>query len=633
MISKRILCTICCIFLICGMFSGCGERVSSTPTEPAVPIEIKDNIPVAVQGTAYDLTKLITEEKGVEYTFAASYTDPKTGALTELKVRKGRITPEAEADILVTVTAMCGEKVSSQDFIVPVKITADIIDKLLVAQSAQDVSISLCKDTNYIYGQTSISSIKAEFSKNAELLTLSNYALQAYYTAQVWRNAAVRFWVYNPMERDMELKLSAYDSDANLELLWDSPENTQLQIAKAGQWTEIAFSLYDLGIVTPIFDSVEYPEEKYLKVLASCTGEGASTLYIDGLDIFHAVDIEGMSTGYTKQEVPAGDFTDLLSSCKIYSDDAVAQLTRSSKGNGSSDAYCFGAEQKCGHPMFNVDFPELTDISGFDYLKFDVFAENSYPWVSVAVRYLDENNTVQKRGVSYDFKRDQWQTIYLNLDYIKEADLTRVIGISFSLHMESKFVESSYNCVYFDNLSLYVYEEDEPAMSPATTEDDDIISVPFYTTNTKLNTNGVCKVATDETGLTKSESTLLFWTNNSSGYPHVNATFMYEQPQDWSQYSVLSFDTHQVNAHYWMGFDILYLDENGKQKMLTLYHDTVLTNWLTNNAPLSWFKTADGDSAKPELLERVVGFRISANLTDNITDEVGYVFFDNFYLS
>ena len=80
---------------------------------------------------------------------------------------------------------------------------------------------------------------------------------------------------------------------------------------------------------------------------------------------------------------------------------------------------------------------------------------------------------------------------------------------------------------------------------------------------------GICKVATDETGTKKSNSTVLFWANTPVGYPTAN--FVFEDEQDWSDYSVLTFETHQINAHYWMQFTIVYLDENDCQRVIMGY--------------------------------------------------------------
>ena len=638
---KRILSLICCAAVLLPLIlSGCSNAADpELTTEPAIPIVLKEQIPSAAVDASYDLSAIIMEEDGVKYTYAASYTDPQTGEIKDLKVKSGKIIPKEEVEIAVTVTATRGEENSSIHFIVPISITADIMDKLLssdgiAGQAGDGVSKIITKESNYLHSENSVSSLSVTFTggNNAELFNLSHYSLQPYYSAQVWRNAAVSFWVYNPMEQDVAFKLTSFNPENSKTLLWDSPENTQIQLAKAGTWTNVVFSLYDMGITQPLSDNPTYPREDSLKVCAQYNGTDSCTIYIDELDIVHADSI-GLTTGYSESSAPSGDYSDLLSFCSVYTEDSIAQLTESPNGNGTTTAYRFGSSQQAGYPTFYLDFPQVTDISGFDYLKFDVFGENCYPYLAASIRYLDENGNIKNSGAYYDYYRNQWQTIYLNLNYLKDVDLTKVVGISFSVHMDRNFVAGQFNCVYFDNVALYEYPFDEPQMAPAITEDHDIISGPFYTTGTKPNTNGVCKVSSDEAGNSRSNSALLFWTNNACGYPNVDATFMFETEQDWSNYNILSFDTHQSCGHYWLQFNILYLDDNGKQQSAYWRYDTINTAWQTNHASLDWFKLDDGTPIKPENLNRVVGFQVAANMAINVTGEVAQIYFDNFILS
>ncbi|MBR5569976.1 MAG: hypothetical protein IKW10_03685 [Oscillospiraceae bacterium] len=631
--KKRILCTLCAMaLLISGLLSGCGEKAAK---KPAIPITVKDEIPSATVGEAYDLAALVTQEEGVTYDFAASYQDPESGESKDLKIKKGKITPKAEADISVTITATKGKDSSSLKVIVPIRISADIMDQLLADSSD---SIRLTKDAEHLQGENSTSALEIKFTNGEKpgtaLLDLSHSYLYPYYSAQVWKNAAVSFWVYNPMEQDVELKLGCREFDADLTISWDSPENANAQIAKAKSWTNIALSLYDLGIVKPIMKPEDYAEDYSLEVLAHYTGEGECTLYVDGMDIVHADSVEGLISGYTASPLPSGDYSNLLQNNRVYTDDTIAQLTKSSVNNGSKYAYTFGSNQAIGYPTFYIDFPTATDISGFDYLKFDILADNAYPHVTVAIRYLDEHGEIQKHGISYDYYNNhQWQTIYLNLDYVHRADLTKVVGICFSVHMDSRFVAGQYNAVHFDNISLYQYPHNEPQMSPALVEDNDLISGKFQVANNQPNINGVCKVATDEAGKSRSNSALLFWTNNACGYPCVDATFHFDTAQDWSDYSILSFDTHQSHGHYWLEFTILYIDAFGNQQTALWRHDTILDAWKTNHASLDWFTNAAGETIKPSELTQVVGFRIAANMAINVTAEVAQIYFDNFVLS
>ena len=500
--------------LIFILLTGCQTGPSdSHANSPSLTIVLKDQIPSAPVGEAYDLASAIRQEEDVEYDFSATYIDPESNETEELKVKKGKITPKTESDISVTVTATRGEDSASLDFVVPIRITADILDQLLCSggiagQAGPEVDKQISKDTNYIYGDSSISSLKVRFPGNNQgisLLDLSHYSLQSYFSAQIWRNAAVSFWVYNPMDKGIDFKLASYDPFTAKSMEWDSSDNDQLQTADPGQWTKIDFSLFRMGITEPLVNTPVNESGAHLTLLANYENSGDCTFYIDNIDILSADTLTELETGYSSSPAPAGDFSDLLKTCKVYTNDSTAKLTPSTKGNGTKDAYCFGASEQAGYPILFVDFPNATDIRGLNYLKFDVYAENAYPFVTASIRYLDAEGQVQAKGCSYDFKRDQWRTLYLNLNALSDVDLSQVVGISFTVHMDSHFVPSQFNCLYFDNVSLYAYGEDEPQIAPATQEDHDILSCPVYLTNYNPATTGICKVATDETGLQKSK--------------------------------------------------------------------------------------------------------------------------------
>ena len=610
--KKRVISLLCYLLAFCLLLSACGSKQPAAKTS-SVPISITEQIPHAVVGEAYDLSLLITEEDGVTYEFTAGYTDPESGTHKELNIRRGKITPKVEADITVIVTATKGQNSSSTELIIPIKISADAMDQRLSEQALEGIFTTITKE--YIHGENSGSALEITFDGTAAIMDLTDHRLHPYYSAQVWHNAAVSFWAYNPANQDVTFQLVSHKS-----------ESSKIQAA-AGQWTQVIFSLYDMGITEPLYDSPLYATEDSLQIVAGYVGNETCTVYIDKLDIIHADTAENLTTGYSPASIPSGNFSDLLSTCRVYSNDYTAKLEAPSPG-----IYRFGSSQQAGYPMFYVDFPKPTDISGFDYLKFDVLGENCYPYLSVSVRYLDEFGNVQQKGTFYDYYLNQWQTIYLNLDYLG-VDLSKAVGISFAVHMDKNFVAGQYNSVSFRNVSLYAHPEDEPQMSPAILEDHDIISGPFYTTGVKPNVNGVCKVATDEKGTSKSNSSLLFWTNNACGYPNVEAIFPFDVPQDWSGSSILSFDTHQAGGHYWLQFNILYLDENGRQQTAYWRYDTIMTNWQTNHASLDWFKTEDGTAIKPADLTQVVGFQISANMAINVTSEVAHIYFDNFVLS
>ncbi len=647
MLKQRLISFLIASILCCALV-GCGAKVNiptAIPTQPAAKyIQVKEEIPPAYVDSSYDLKQVVAQLDGVEYKYSAVYTDPVSRKEKKLTVKSGKMIPKVVADISVTVTAEKDAEKETYQFEVPVSYVYDVLDTLLASDGvagAADNSVSkeLVRENEFLKAEGSTSSLKVNFSNPTEtnrgtkLLDLSHYSLMAYYSSRVWDNAAVTLWVYNPNAEDVELKLTSFNSVTSKSLDWSSNANTQVQYAKAGEWTKVSFSLYQMDIYQVLYNSGDSVRMDQLELHGRYDGSGNCTIYIDGVDVVDASVIEGLETGYVEPVLPSGDYTDLFKSCRVYNGDSGAKLEISSYGNSSKDSYRFGSDTQLGYPTFYVDLPGETDISGFDYMKFDVYAEKCYPYVSVAIRYIDENGEVKHQGTTYDFYREQWRTLYVNLDYLSDVDLTRVVGFNFSINVASHMVENAFNCVYFDNLSLYEHLQNEPEQAAPIVEDHDLISGAMLPSNIKIGTSGVCKVSEDETGTGKSNSMLLFWTNNACGYPNVFTTFRFNSEQDWSGMNVLNFDTHQFNGHYWMGFTVFVLDEEGNEKTLFWRHDTVLTHWMTNSAPLTWFTKEDGSSATADDFKRVVGLKIAVDMAVNVTDEVAQIYFDNIFVS
>ena len=640
---KKLIAYVCAAaMLLAAVLSGCdGSLGNETTVDPnALSITLKEHIPDAYVGESYDLSNVYVEEDGVDYDFEASYVDPETGENAELVVKREKLTPKAAADITVTITAESKGETATATVVIPINIPTDVMDSLLSSDGAageadEGVVKTVSYDASYIKADSSISSLKVTFDNPAEendgtkLLSLSHYSLMAYYAARVWPNAAVTFWVYNPMDQDVQFKLETFNEYTAESYFWDSADNTQVQVAKAGEWTYISFSLYRMGIENVLFTDDTQVHTSQLSVLARYAGEETCTVYIDGLDVVNAETVEGLETGYTDIPAPEGDFTDLLNTCQIVNLNDAMSLTASSNGNGSKDSICFGSSEQVGWPSFRVNFDQETDISGFNYLKFDMYAESCYPWASVSIYYIDENGEEQHVGKGFDTYRETWRTLYLNFDYLEGVDLTRVTGFGFSINISENMVANAFNCVYFDNFMLYEYPDPQPVLPAPTVEDHDLISGPMCPVNTIPGINGVCKLAVDENGESKSNSKLVFWTNTASGYPNVKTTFMFDTEQDWSDSSIFSFDSHMDGAHYLLMFTLITLDEDGNIQYVNWRTDTVLTNWMTNSAPLSWFTAEDGSAAD---LSRVIGMTIGVDLAVNVTSEVGHIYLDNVYV-
>lgn len=644
---KRVLILLCIAALLLGTFAGCGETVQQVP-DNAKSVNLVNKIGLASVGEKYNLSKIIIEQRNVEYTATASYVDPDTGKTVDLEVTELCFVPDKKADILVKITGTSDKETYYSEITIPMEehqqteelIQTDALDALLASDGAageadEGVIKTVVFDSQYIKNDASVTALQVDFhnpeaaDEGTFLVNLSNCALTPYYSARVWENAAVSFWAYNPMEKDIQFKLSSFNEYTAENLFWNSDNNTQVQTAKAGEWTLIQFSLYQMGIENVLFTDGTGIHTSQLKLLARYAGDGECTVYVDGLDVLPADAVEGLETGFVDIPAPEGNFVDLLEVYEISTNNDQASLSVSDNSNGGENSVCFGASEPVGWPSFRVDFGQELDLSGFDYLKFDMYAEKCYPWASVSVIYIDENGEEQRATKGFDTYREQWRTIYLNLDYLTDADLTRAVGLGFSINVSDNMVKDEFNCVYFDNVCLYERPNAQPDLPAAVQEDDDLISGSMTFANTLPGINGVCKVSQDEAGEAKSNSHLVFWTNTASGYPCVSATFMFDEEQDWSKNKIFSFDSHMDGAHYLLMFTLYTLDEFGNEQQLTMRTDTVLTHWMTNSAPLNWFKAEDGST--PDL-SRVIGMSVAVDLAVNVTKEVGHIFLDNVYI-
>jgi hypothetical protein len=644
MIMNRSKALIAVILLVSMLLSACGNEqvpVETTQPTPSLSIQLTETVPEAKQGTSYDLSALFVKEKGVKYSAEVTYVDPVTNNTESLIVKSMEVTPLISGEMTVTITAKKNGESVSQCITVPVEVNGDILDMLFAtggaaADADSGVNKTVNIDRQYLNSESSGTSLKVSFTNPADesgtkLFELSQFEAIAYYTSRVWDNAAVVFSVFNPTQQDVEFRLTSYNPATGKSISWGEEDNTQHQVAKAGQWTQIVFALYPMGIEQVLYNAKDGSRPDQLCVLARTAGEGECTIYVDGLDIVPAKTIDGLETGFVTYPLPNVDLSDILDSFSLSnnSDKMVLRRTKDFTNNSKS-AVCFSAPEKAGWPSFNVMFGKTLDLRGYSKLRFDVYAKQGYPFVGAAILYKDSEGNIQRKGTSFDFRRDQWYSLSLSLHSLEDVDLSKVVGISFSVNVADAYVENGVNEFYFDNVCFTADGTMEPIMPPAIKEDDDLISGPVYAYNTNPGYSGVCKVSCDNEGVQMSNSTLLLWANTPTGYPSVKAEFMFDEAQDWSEVVMFSFDTHTYGAHYRMDFYLITYDAQGNEVPVYLYYDAVLTQWMTHSIPIDWFVTADG--SKPDL-SAVYGLRICVDLAVGITETVGHIFIDNVYVS
>jgi hypothetical protein len=277
---------ICLLSVLLQLLSGCGTLSAEPDTAVPAPdfsITLSETVPAAKQDEVYDLKDLYVRDKTLKYTAKVTYFDELTQKDIALEVKNMKVTPVQEGTMKVTIIATKNDQTVSAQVDVTVKPNGDIKDLLLRTDGesggADDgVKKSLIKDVQYIYGDTSTSSLKVTFSNpemqnnGAKLFELSHFAMHGYYSSNIWENAAVTFMVYNPMELDVEFRLTSYNPNNDIRVTWDSENNTQYRIAKAGQWTQIVFALYPMGIDKVLYSAPDGSRNDELFVFPGTVG-------------------------------------------------------------------------------------------------------------------------------------------------------------------------------------------------------------------------------------------------------------------------------------------------------------------------------------------------------------------------
>ncbi len=629
---KKVMILCAVIMALCFFAVGCQE--DTQPQEPLT-LSLSENIKAAQMGKNYALKDLFVEQEGVQYSFQVSYVDALSGEENEIPIsEKLKFMQEYPADVKVTITAVRGQERVSKEISIPVVYDADIIDCLLstggkAGYADPGVTKALCFDTSYLKHSSSKTSLAITFTGAAEdgvtILDLCHYSMIPYYSARVWNDAVVSFWVFNPMQEDIELRLKIKDGNAKININWNSPSNTQVQYAKAGEWTQVFFSLKQYGVDGLLYMDEDLTRNDILEVQAQYQAAEPCNLYIDCLDVIPAYQLADVLPDV---EIPAQPI-DLLQKCKV----TVSSLgsngsyqTVKTSTNGSEDAFRIAASAKAGYPMIKLKFRSVTDISGYDFLRFDVKATNASPWTGIYLKYLDKNGKEQSATYYADFKEGSWRSVNIPLHMFTDADLTRVTAIHLCVNFSDGFREGAENELLFDNVYLTTLEASAPSNQPALMEDDDLISGPFQWNGTGgilEGRNGIIKVSEDENGKSRSNSALVFWANTTSGYPR--ASFFFDAPQDWSDVTEMYIDTRMENAYGWVSIDLITFDEDGMIDYIQYTFDAINSAWNTHVIPIQWFDTAE--------LPLIYGIRLTCNLDGYfVSGTVSKVYIDNLYI-
>ena len=241
-------------------FAGCKKEETAAPSiQSALQIDTVKIIPLAYLDEPYDLYEVILTEEGVEYSATACYTDVTLNVETNeyvfeektLEVKDFSFTPVALKNTIVTLQAKRGDETATKVISVGTTVRADPLDDLykstgVLGWAETGVSKNVSNDSRYVKGENSRTSLHVKFDGvephdwGQNFMELSSEMAQKYFTDQLWQNAIVTFWVYNPMDQDIEFQLVVNDATHTVMTDWTREEgNFRRQFAKAGEWTQM----------------------------------------------------------------------------------------------------------------------------------------------------------------------------------------------------------------------------------------------------------------------------------------------------------------------------------------------------------------------------------------------------------
>jgi len=298
--ARNIILFVVAVVLIAAL-AGCNQE-PAVVSDGALQVETIRFMPYAYMGESFDLREVLLMEEGVEYSATALYVDISTKTEYTLEVNDLCFTPEAIAETVVVITAKRGNETASKVIYIPTTIRAEPLDDLYKSSgtlggSDPGISKSVNIDPLFLKGENSTTSLHVEFNSADPhpygnlFMSFSAPEAQEHFTDKIWENAIVTFWVYNPMDQDIEFQLRIVDAMAGTNLDWQTVDGPHKQRAAAGQWTQLFFSLRKMG-TTHRLTASKYTNDmislKFRYDGYSTTETYSFDFYIDDIDVVDA---------------------------------------------------------------------------------------------------------------------------------------------------------------------------------------------------------------------------------------------------------------------------------------------------------------------------------------------------------
>ena len=310
-----IIIAVCAVLLLALAATGVMLWLNNQPDAPEqnsdLRVDLITVIPAAYMNEQYDLKQIIEMQEGVEYSAQVFYQNYDTMEEFELPLTDLVFCQKEDFDVNVIFTAKRGEETAQRALNIPVNIRADEIDELfstngLAGYADSGIVKNLNVDPQYLVNKDSKTSLVVGFQGASThdyghvFVSLAKEAVRPLYTDQSWENAAVSFWVYNPLEYDVEFQMRLVYTELGVDTDWTNREDADRRIAKPGQWTQIVFSLRKYGIEKMVTNLKDHVQVKMQYLGRPALGEQyAYSVYIDGIDIVDASAFPDLDTNST----------------------------------------------------------------------------------------------------------------------------------------------------------------------------------------------------------------------------------------------------------------------------------------------------------------------------------------------
>ena len=237
--------------------------------DKSLEIKLKDSIPTAYVGEAYDCAYLFEQEEGYTYSIEAYSYHGATYTETKLDVNGLFFTPTNTDPISVVLHGNKGGTNLSKTVAVDVKEKGDPLEELLLNTGASgyaDSGFQKSLNTQVAFkrpGEHNKTSLQVSYSGNQNywaggaVICPNNFRCLDYWKDKTWSNAIFRFWVYNDSDYQIEFGLRIKDEKTGLVDLDMTQEGNPSQFAAPNAWSEIKFPLRPLGITHTLFQNEE----------------------------------------------------------------------------------------------------------------------------------------------------------------------------------------------------------------------------------------------------------------------------------------------------------------------------------------------------------------------------------------